>query len=98
MEFVGGANATAGDGTVELFASGTGTETELVFELTFKALAEGDTTIQATSSEAYLFSDETLNLTNGTSAVKIEAGDGNAEGTGTSGNSEKEKSVRQILK
>ncbi len=87
LEFVGGANATAGDGTVELFASGTGTETELVFELTFKALAEGDTTIQATSSEAYLFSDETLNLTNGTSAVKIEAGDGNAEGTGTSGNS-----------
>lgn len=90
LEFVSGTNASGGNGTVELSASGTGTETELAFELTFKALAEGSTNIQVTDSTAYLFSDETLNLTPGTGAVTIEAGDGTTaagtnSGTGNSG-------------
>lgn len=86
LEFVSGTNATGGNGTVELSASGTGTETELAFELTFKALAEGSTNIEVTSSNAYLFSDETLNLTPGTGAVTIEGADGTTStGTETSG-------------
>lgn len=73
-----GANGsvTGGDGTVTIQASGTGTETELTFELSFKALAEGSAVVQATSSTAYMYSDEALNLTSGTGAVTIEAGDG----------------------
>ncbi|WP_251390865.1 cohesin domain-containing protein [Mediterraneibacter agrestimuris] len=76
LEFVNGTNATGGNGTIELSASGTGTETELAFELNFKALAEGSTNIEVTSSTAYLFSDETLNLTPGTGVVTIEGADG----------------------
>ena len=76
LEFVSGTNASGGNGTVTLSASGTGSETELNFELVFKALSEGSTTIQVSSSTAYLFSDETLHLQHGTSAITIEAGDG----------------------
>ena len=80
LEFVSGTNATGGNGTVELSASGTGAETELAFELTFKALAEGSSKIEVTSSTAYLFSDEILNLTPGTGEVTIEAADGTTTG------------------
>lgn len=76
LEFVSGTNASGGDGTVTLSASGTGAETELRFELIFKALAEGETSLSATSATAYLYSDETLNLQLGTSTVRIEPGDG----------------------
>lgn len=78
LEFVSGTNAQGGEGTVTLAASGTGTETELAFELKFKGLTEGTTAIQVTESTAYLFSDETLNLTAGEAAVTIEPGDGTA--------------------
>ena len=80
LEFVSGTNAQGGDGTVTLSASGTGTETEHLFELKFKGLAEGTAAIRVTESTAYLFSDETLNLTTGEAAVTIEPGDG-TEGT-----------------
>lgn len=80
LEFVSGTNAQGGDGTITLSASGTGTETEHAFELKFKGLAEGTAAIRVTESTAYLFSDETLNLTTGESAVTIEPGDG-TEGT-----------------
>ncbi len=76
LEFVSGTNAQGGEGTVILSASGTGTETELAFELTFKGLAEGTAAITVTESTAYLFSDETLNLATGESAVTIGPGDG----------------------
>lgn len=79
LEFVSGTNATGGNGTVSLSASGTGSETELNFELVFKALAEGSTTIQVSGSTAYLYSDETLNLSPGTSTITIEPGDGTAQ-------------------
>ena len=78
LEFVSGTNAQGGEGTVTLAASGTGTETELAFELTFKGVAEGTAAIQVTESTAYLFSDETLNLTAGEAAVTIGPGDGTA--------------------
>ncbi len=76
LEFVSGTAAEGGEGTVTLARSGTGAETEMVFELLFRGLAEGTATIQVTGSTAYLFSDEILNLTAGESAVTIGAGDG----------------------
>lgn len=82
LEFVSGTNAQGGEGTVMLSASGTGAETELAFELTFRGKAEGTATISVAESTAYLFSDETLNLTPGESIVTIGPGDG------TSGSSE----------
>ena len=78
LEFVRGTNASGGAGTVTLSASGTGTETELNYDMVFKALAEGTSTIEVTSSTAYLFSDETLNLQNGAATVTVGAGDGTA--------------------
>ena len=78
LEFVSGTNAQGGEGTVMLSGAGTGTETELAFELSFKGLAEGTAAIQVTESTAYLFSDETLNLSAGEAAVTIGPGDGTA--------------------
>lgn len=78
LEFVSGTNAQGGEGTVTLSAGGTGAETELAFELTFKGLAEGTAAITVAESTAYLFSDETLNLTAGEAAVTIGPGDGTA--------------------
>lgn len=78
LELISGTNAEGGEGTVKLSGSGTGTETELVFDLVFRGLAEGSTAIQVAESTAYLFSDETLNLTAGESMVTIGAGDGTA--------------------
>lgn len=78
LEFVSGTNAQGGEGTVTLSASGTGSETELAFELTFRGLAEGTAAITVAESTAYLFSDETLNLEAGESAVTIGPGDGTA--------------------
>ncbi len=96
LEFISGTNATNENGTVQLSASGTGTETELNFELKFKALAEGETTIETIRSTAYLFSDETLNLVPGTGTVKIEAGNGTTESTGLDGDGEREVSEANI--
>lgn len=76
LEFISGTNASGGDGTLELSAAGNGTETELVYQLQFKALKEGETTLQVSEYSAYLYSDETLNLDLGTSLVKIEPGTG----------------------
>lgn len=78
LEFISGTNASGGDGKLELSATGNGTETELAYQLQFKALKEGDTTLQVSEYSAYLYSNETLNLTLGTSLVKIEPGTGEA--------------------
>ena len=54
--------------------------TELRTTMKFKALKMGDTTITVDSSKAYLYSDETLTLDQGSSAIKIEqADDGSTE-------------------
>lgn len=81
LEFMSGTAAEGGEGTVTLARSGTGEETEMVFELLFRGLAEGTAAIQVTNSTAYLFSDETLNLSAGESAVTIGAGDGTTPST-----------------
>ena len=44
------------------FAAGTGTETELQYEMVFKALAEGSTTLDVSAATAYMFDNSTLNL------------------------------------
>ena len=78
LEFVSGTNAEGGDGTITLFAAGTGTETELQYEMVFKALAEGSTTLDVSAATAYMFDNSTLNLQLGSSTVTIEPGDGTA--------------------
>ena len=71
LEFISGTSVEGGEGTLTLTRSGTGAETEMVFEMLFRGLAEGTAAIRVTDSTAYLFSDETLNLTAGESAVTI---------------------------
>lgn len=92
LEFVSGTNATGGDGTVKLEATGDGTVSELEYTMVFKALKEGATKLEVSDYTSYLYSDETLNLTTGDSTVTVEAGDGtsseslagtNAVATGT---------------
>lgn len=76
LEFVSGTNATGGDGTVKLEATGDGTVSELEYTMVFKALKEGATKLEVSDYTSYLYSDETLNLTTGDSTVTVEAGDG----------------------
>ncbi len=76
LEFVSGTNAEGGNGTVTLFAAGTGTETELNYEMVFKALTEGSAALEVSAATAYMFDDSTLNLQIGSSTVTVEAGDG----------------------
>lgn len=78
LEFVSGTSIEGGNGTLTLSASGTGAEPEMVFNLLFRGLAEGTSTVQVTESTAYLFSDEVLNLAAGQSTVTVGAGDGTA--------------------
>ena len=73
LEFVGGDNASGGDGVVSLNASGTGTETSLNYTIVFKCIGEGNTVLQSTGSTAYLFSDETLYLPDVSTNITIAA-------------------------
>ncbi|MEJ8734513.1 MULTISPECIES: cohesin domain-containing protein [Mediterraneibacter] len=76
LEFVSGAGVqTDGSGKLRYTGSGTGSETELRTTLEFKALKAGDTSVTIDSYTAYLYSDETLNLAEGSSAVKVDAAD-----------------------
>ena len=84
LEFVSGTNASGGNGTVNLAAAGDGTVSELEYTMVFKALAEGKTAIEASDYTAYLYSDETLNLTLGSGEVTVEPGDGTQSSTGGS--------------
>ena len=77
LEFVEGTGQkNESEGSVTIFNAGTGTETELSYTIKFNALKEGETVIEVTGSTAYLWNNDTLNLTLGTSTVKIGAGDG----------------------
>ena len=75
LEFVGGDNASGGDGIVSLNASGTGTETSLNYTIVFKCLSEGNTVLQSAGTTAYLFSDETLYLPDISTNITIAAAD-----------------------
>ena len=76
LEFVSGTGVQAdGSGKLTFSGSGTGSETELRTTIEFRALKAGDTTINVDEYTAYLYSDESLNLSQGSSAVKINAAD-----------------------
>lgn len=63
LEFVDGTDTTLNeDGSLFLAQYGTGTETMFTFDLQFKVLAEGDSTLTMEEFTAYLFSDERLYL------------------------------------
>lgn len=76
LEFVSGTGVQAdGSGKLTFSGGGTGSETELRTTIEFRALKAGDTTINVDGCTAYLYSDESLNLSQGSSAVKINAAD-----------------------
>lgn len=74
LKFESGTNAAGGDGTVKLSSKGDGSTDTATFTMDFTALKEGTTKLQATDATAYLFSNETLNLTKGDSTVTIQGG------------------------
>ncbi len=74
LKFVSGTNATGGDGTLQLSAKGDGTASEVTYSLEFTALKEGTATLQASAYTAYLYNNDSLNLSAGTSTVTIEGG------------------------
>ncbi len=77
LEFVEGTGSKdASEGTVTVFNAGTGTETELDYSIKFKAKKEGETEITVSESTSYMWDNSNLQLTLGSSKVKIEAGDG----------------------
>lgn len=74
LEFISGDGVESdGAGTLSYFGSGTGSETELRTTMQFRALKAGEASITVTGSTAYLYSDETLNLDEGSSAIQIAA-------------------------
>ena len=76
LEFISGEGVEAdGSGGLTYFGSGTGSQSELRTTMQFRALTAGETTITVTGSTAYLYSDETLNLDEGSSAIQIAAAD-----------------------
>lgn len=74
LKFESGTNATGGDGTIKLSSKGDGTSDTASYSLKFTALKDGTTKLQATDSTAYLYSNETLDLTKGDSTVTIQGG------------------------
>ncbi|HJD46927.1 MAG TPA: cohesin domain-containing protein [Candidatus Mediterraneibacter norfolkensis] len=87
LEFVSGDGVESdGSGTLKYSGSGDGTVSELRTTMEFRALQSGTAQISVESSTAYLYSDETLNLDEGSSAITIEAaadGSTTAESSGT---------------
>lgn len=87
LEFVSGDGVESdGPGTLKYSGSGDGNVSELRTTMEFRALQSGTAQISVESSTAYLYSDETLNLDEGSSAITIEsAADGSttAESSGT---------------
>ena len=80
LEFVEGTGSKdESEGSVTIFNAGTGSETELDYTITFRALKEGETVIEVTDYESYLWDNSTLNLTLGTSTVTIAEGDGSTD-------------------
>ena len=74
LEFVSGEGFTA-DGSGTLSFTGTGSGAELRETMTFRALKTGEARITVNSSTAALASGETLNLTQGSSTVTVDAAD-----------------------
>ena len=90
LEFVSGEGFTA-DGSGALTFTGTGDGAELRETMTFRALTTGEAKITVNSSTASLASNETLELSQGSSTVTIAAADDgttSVEPTGTTAASE----------
>lgn len=80
LKFKSGDNVTeSGSGQLVYSGKGTGSETELRFQMQFDVLKEGTAKIEVSSYKAWLFSNEKLNCTPGSSAVTIAAGDGTTQ-------------------
>lgn len=73
LKFISGDNATAKDGTIKISWTGTGTTAE--FNLKFQALKEGTSNIEVSSATGSATDGSTLEITQGSSAVTIGAGD-----------------------
>ena len=73
LKFNSGDNATAKDGTIKISWTGTGTTAE--FNLKFQALKEGTSNIEVSSATGTATDGSTLEITQGSSAVTIGAGD-----------------------
>ena len=75
LEFVNGNEVSSdGNGTLTYSHKGTGTESELRTEIEFRALKQGDANISVTGQTAYLYSDESLMLEEGSSVIRIDVG------------------------
>ena len=74
LKFVSGDSATGGNGTVTISGDG-GSATEASFTLTFQALAEGDASIEVSSSSGVDAVGDPLDLINGSSKVSVGPGD-----------------------
>lgn len=75
LEFVSGNEVTSdGNGTLTYSHKGNGSETELRTSMEFRALKQGEANITVSGHTAYLYSDETLNLSEGSSVVTIDVG------------------------
>ena len=75
LEFVSGNEVTSdGQGNLTYSHKGTGSETELRTTMEFRALKQGEANITVSGHTAYLYSDETLSLSEGSSVVTIDVG------------------------
>ena len=73
LKFISGDNATGKDGTIKISWTGSGTTAE--FNLKFQALKEGTSNIEVSSATGTAEDGTTLEVTQGSSAVTIGAGD-----------------------
>lgn len=75
LEFVSGNEVTSdGQGNLTYSHKGTGSETELRTTMEFRALKQGEANITVSGHTAYLYSDEALSLSEGSSVVTIDVG------------------------
>ncbi|MEG0720836.1 MAG: hypothetical protein RR446_03660 [Lachnospiraceae bacterium] len=75
LEFISGEHATGSGGVVQLSSTGDGAVTELTYSMQFKVLKEGESTLSVSECTAYLYSNENLEVTLGSSKVTAAPGD-----------------------
>lgn len=73
LKFISGDNATASDGRITISWTGTGTTAE--FNLKFQALKEGTAKVEVANAAGTATDGTTLDITQGSSAITIGAGD-----------------------
>lgn len=73
LKFISGDHTTGGEGS--LTVSGSGSAAKMTFKLKFQALKEGTAKVEVASSEAKDGAGAAMQITDGNSSVKIEAGD-----------------------